>query len=142
MKKTGKYTFALLCLAVVLISLSGAVIKHTLLKDERVELLWKYRATYTVEVTDVPDQQADMYFEGMLLLLDESTPAGDVEEVETGPAASGKADCKDITLTVNAAAYGTSEEAPPACTFTRDNEVQFISRFIDFTGTITGIIED
>ena len=134
-----KNRFGLMCLAVLLILLSGALIKHTLLGQIRSDVIWPYPVRYEILVTDTGGRSSDMFFEGMGLYLEDDTAAGTVTKVARQPARSGAADCEDLTLTVEAVAAGaTSRRVPSGETGTED-DVTFVSRFITFSGRITRI---
>ena len=134
-----KHLFTLVCCAAVLLILVGAAVKHTVLSELRVPLIFNYSLRYTVVVRDVPEVTADMYTVGMGLFLDAETSAGTVKKVTAAPAQSGMAGCQDLTLTVSATASAESERSASVTQLTENNELAFQSRFIDFTGEITEI---
>jgi hypothetical protein len=134
-----KNRFSILCLVVLLGVLGGAVYRHTALGSLRTELVYQYDMTYTVEVPQVPELLRDMYFAGMGLYLDSQTPAGIVTEVDAQPSQNGT---YDLTLTVSASGARLSSTGYGDYAITSDNEIDFISRFISFTGYITSVSEE
>jgi hypothetical protein len=135
-----KYRFSILCLVVLLGVLAGAVYRHTALAALRTELTYQYNLTYTVEVPQVPALYTDMYFEGMGLYLDAETPAGTVTAVEAQPAK--EAGAYDLTLAVSASGARLTSTGYGDYAITEGNKVDFISRFISFTGYITSVSEE
>ena len=97
---------------------------------------------YTVEIPEVDEEIAEMYFKGMGLYLDEETSAGTVSAVTTKAAASGAADRVDVTLTVSASGLRLSSESRGSYTLSKENACHFISRFIEFDGFITQVKEE
>ena len=137
-----KHTFTLLCLATVLIILSGAVINRTVLKDLRTVPSWTCTAVYTVQVTDVDAEAADMIGSKQSLYTENGDMLGTVVRVEQTPAASGRQDLSDLKLYVEATLERLSNTQPGACSFDEPMEMTFVSRFVTFTGLITGIAEE
>jgi hypothetical protein len=135
-----KYRFSFLCLVVLLGVLAGAIYRHTALADLRTELTYQYSMTYTVAVPQVPEIYENMYYEGMGLYLDAQTPAGTVTAVEAQPAE--EAGTCDLTLTVSASGARLTSTGYGDYAITEDNKVDFISRFINFTGYITSVSEE
>ncbi len=137
-----KNRFMILCAAVLLVLLSGGVIKHTLLGEARADLAWPYTVTYTVLVPDVDADTEEMFFRDMGLYMEDGTAVGTVVKIEREEAASGAEDCADLLLHVKATAAGErAREAEPTA-FRAEEQVTFVSRFIMFSGTITGIEGD
>ncbi|MBQ9269360.1 MAG: hypothetical protein IJ206_07570 [Oscillospiraceae bacterium] len=134
-----KNRFIVLCFAVLLILLSGAMIKHTLLGQIRSDAIWPYPVRYEILVTDACSPSTDMFFEGMGLYLEDYTAAGTVTKVARQPAMSGAADCEDLTLTVEAMAAGSTSRKVPFGKTGLEDEVTFVNRFITFSGRITRI---
>ena len=133
--------FLLLGGILVLCVLAGGVYKRTVLADKRIELTYQYKVTYTVEVTDVDSFAAQMYYPGMGLYFDEETVAGSVTEVARRPAASGKKDCYDLTLTVSASGSRLTPEGYGSYSVTDGKQYTFLSRFLTFEGYISQVNE-
>ncbi len=128
-------------IALLLLVVLGGVYKDTVLKDRRVELCYSYWMEYTVKVTDVSEETAEMYFPGLGLYLDERTSAGTVTSVKRKPAASGADDKVDVTLTVHAPGLRLSEQSRGTYKLSEGNSLHFISKFIEFDGEITRVNE-
>ncbi len=133
--------FLLLSGILIVWVLLGGVYKNTVLKDKRTELTYQYKVTYTVIVPDVDGFAVSMYYSGMGLFFDENTVAGSVTEVTQAPAASGKKDSYDLTLTVNASGSRLTPEGYGSYTVTDGKRYTFLSRFLTFEGYISRVNE-
>ncbi len=132
-----KNCFLIFCVAMLLVLISGGVIKHTLLRETRCELAWPYSVEYTIQVPDVAQETEDV-FRGILYLQD-GAAVGMVSWIEHEPSASGATGCLDLILHVKATAAGDSARQAVPAVFQTGEPVNFMNRYVTFTGTITSI---
>jgi hypothetical protein len=77
----------------------------------------------------------------MNLYLDQETPAGTVTELKSTPSRE-EPGTYDLTLIVGVSAARLTDTGYGDYAITEDNEVDFISQLISFTGYITGVSEE